>query len=160
MYSILIENKLLKWYIFILFIYYEKVFDLVILASWIPCFLLIVTLSSISKYRINSRGQWTVFTVIPFPDQSPISQRIERQQTSSSLTCDDVFTAITALILGRSFPVCFSHLYSLVKALRQGVFTQLYWLMWFNVFTTLSINGSLSGLYELSPLLLSDYLPL
>lgn len=120
-------------------------------------FLIIVTLSSICKYRINSRGQWTVFTVIPFPDQSPSSQR---QRTFSSLTCDDVFTAITALILGRSFPVCFSHLYSLVKALRQGGFTQLYWLMWFNVFTTLSINGSLSGLYELSPLLLSDYLPL
>lgn len=122
-------------------------------------FLIIVTLSSICKYRITSLGQWTVFTVIPFPDQSPTSQRIERQQTSS-LTCDDVFTAITALILGRSFPVCFSHLYSLVKALRQGGFTQLYWLMWFNVFTTLSINGSLSGLYELSTLLLSDYLPL
>lgn len=123
-------------------------------------FLLIVTLSSISKYRINSRGQWTVFTVIPYPDQSPTSQRIKRQQTSSSLTCDDVFTAITALILGRSFPVCFSHLYSLVKALRQGGFTQLYWLMWFNVFTTLSINGSLSGLYELSTFCCQDYLPL
>lgn len=123
-------------------------------------FLLIVTLSSISKYRINSRGKRTVFTVIPFPDQSPTSQRIKRQQTSSSLTCDDVFTAITALILGRSLLVCFSHLYSRVKALRQGGFTQLYWLMWFNVFTTLSINGSLSGLYELSTLLLSDYLPL
>lgn len=107
----------------------KKVFVLVIqtsISKLNSMALIIVTLSSICKYRINSRGKRTVFTVIPFPDQSPTSQRIKRQQTFSSLTCDDVFTAITALILGRSLLVCFSHLYSRVKALRQGGFTQLY----------------------------------